>query len=187
MTRNTWPRETLRSTTRPRRRRPRPPGSGPVRSPVGACGSSRLRALDQRCQVVADRAADRAAARPGNRECRSRRPGSGSAPAPGACSPAAAPARRTFAAPRRSTRRAGSASRRRGESLRRPARPRRSRASSSGTCSASTPNCLGPPPIFMPEPLSSKSGLTRTATRAGRPSSLGDRRRAARPRASTRR
>ena len=44
-------------------------------------------------------------------------------------------------------------------------------ASSSGICSTSTPNCLGPPPIFMPEPLSSKSGLTRTATRAGRPSS----------------
>ena len=33
------------------------------------------------------------------------------------------------------------------------------------------PNCFGPPPIFMPEPFSSKSGLTRTATRAGRPSS----------------
>ena len=29
------------------------------------------------------------------------------------------------------------------------------------------PNCLGPPPIFMPDDLSSKSGLTRTATRAG--------------------
>jgi hypothetical protein len=40
--------------------------------------------------------------------------------------------------------------------------------SSSGTCSASTPNCFGPPPIFMPEDLSSKSGLTRTATRAAR-------------------
>ena len=44
-------------------------------------------------------------------------------------------------------------------------------ASSAGTCSASMPNCFGPPPIFMPEPFSSKSGLTRTATRAGRPSS----------------
>jgi hypothetical protein len=43
------------------------------------------------------------------------------------------------------------------------------RRSTSGTCSTSTPNCLGPPPIFMPEPLSSKSGLTRTATRAGSP------------------
>ena len=39
--------------------------------------------------------------------------------------------------------------------------------SSCGTASASTPNCFGPPPIFMPEDFSSKSGLTRTATRAG--------------------
>ena len=44
-------------------------------------------------------------------------------------------------------------------------------ASISGTTSTSTPNCLGPPPIFMPEPLSSKSGFTRTATRAGKPNS----------------
>ena len=41
------------------------------------------------------------------------------------------------------------------------------RAAASGTRSASMPNCFGPPPIFMPEDLSSKSGLTRTATRAG--------------------
>ena len=46
-----------------------------------------------------------------------------------------------------------------------PSRPISSRTA--GTSSASTPNCLGPPPIFMPEDLSSKSGLTRTATRAG--------------------
>jgi hypothetical protein len=39
----------------------------------------------------------------------------------------------------------------------------RMRLSMAGTRSASTPNCLGPPPIFMPEDLSSKSGLTRTA------------------------
>ena len=31
------------------------------------------------------------------------------------------------------------------------------------------PNCLGPPLMRMPEPLSSKSGFTRSATRAGRP------------------
>ena len=34
-----------------------------------------------------------------------------------------------------------------------------------GPVSASTPNCWGPPPIRMPEPLTRKSGLTRTATR----------------------
>ena len=39
-----------------------------------------------------------------------------------------------------------------------------------GTTSTSTPNCLGPPPIFMPEPFSSKSGFTRTATRGAMPS-----------------
>ena len=33
-------------------------------------------------------------------------------------------------------------------------------------CSASTPNGEGRPPIFMPDPRSSMSGLTRTATRA---------------------
>src|SRR6266513_942421 len=45
--------------------------------------------------------------------------------------------------------------------------PRRS--SIAGTRSASTPNCLGPPPIFMPELFSSKSGFTRTATRGRTP------------------
>ncbi len=35
-----------------------------------------------------------------------------------------------------------------------------------GTISASIPNGFGPPAIFMPEVLSSKSGLTRIATRA---------------------
>ena len=61
---------------------------------------------------------------------------------------------------------AGSASRCRCESPRRRGRGGRSRSSSAGTTSASTPNCLGPPPIFMPDDFSSKSGLTRTATRA---------------------
>ena len=42
--------------------------------------------------------------------------------------------------------------------------------SSAGTCSASTPNCCGPPPIRIPEPLTWKSGLTRTATRGRTPS-----------------
>jgi hypothetical protein len=45
-----------------------------------------------------------------------------------------------------------------------------SSASSAGTRSASTPNCCGPPPIFIPEPLSSKSGFTRIATRGRVPS-----------------
>jgi hypothetical protein len=90
----------------------------------------------------------------------------------GACvRPAAAPARSSCAALRRSTRPSGSASRRRGGSPRRPAQSRPICGQQRGTCSTSTPNCLGPPPIFMPEPLSSKSGFTRTATRAGRPSS----------------
>ena len=46
------------------------------------------------------------------------------------------------------------------DAVRRPAR-RAGRA----PASASTPNCWGPPPIRMPEPLTAKSGLTRTATR----------------------
>ena len=37
-------------------------------------------------------------------------------------------------------------------------------SSTAGTRSASMPNCFGPPLIFMPEVLSSKSGFTRTAT-----------------------
>ena len=44
-------------------------------------------------------------------------------------------------------------------------------SSSAGTCSALTPNCLAPPPIFIPEPFSSKSWLTLTASRAATPSS----------------
>ena len=39
----------------------------------------------------------------------------------------------------------------------------------SGTRSASTPKGLAPPPIFMPEPLSSKLGLTRMAMRGALP------------------
>jgi hypothetical protein len=45
-------------------------------------------------------------------------------------------------------------------------------SSASGTHSASIPNCFGPPLIFMPDDFNSKSGLTRTATRAGGPLSL---------------
>ena len=44
---------------------------------------------------------------------------------------------------------------------------RRTRA---GTRAASTPNGLAPPPIRIPEPLISKSGLTLTASRGVRPS-----------------
>ena len=46
------------------------------------------------------------------------------------------------------------------------------RPSISGTRSASTPNCFGPPPIFMPELFNSKSGLTRTATRGRTPAAF---------------
>ena len=45
-----------------------------------------------------------------------------------------------------------------------------SSSSRAGTCSESTPNCCGPPPRRMPEPLTWKSGLTRTATRGRMPS-----------------
>ena len=46
------------------------------------------------------------------------------------------------------------------------------RAARAGTRSASMPNCFGPPPIFMPEVFSSKSGLTRIATCGRLPVSL---------------
>ena len=154
----------------PRRCLPRRPGSGRARSRAAppaarAARASRSRADWRRSAPGRELLAGEV----GNAEAAAEveRP----APAPARARPGAAPARTTLAAPRRSTRHAGSASRRKGESPRTPGRRRRSRASSSGTCSTSTPNCFGPPPIFMPEPLSSKSGLTRTATRAGTPSS----------------
>ena len=41
----------------------------------------------------------------------------------------------------------------------------RSPSAKPGTCSASMPNCLGPPPMRMPDLCNSKSGLTPTAIR----------------------
>ncbi len=40
---------------------------------------------------------------------------------------------------------------------------------SAGTCAASTPKGDARPPIFIPDPRSSKSGLTRTASRGRTP------------------
>jgi hypothetical protein len=54
------------------------------------------------------------------------------------------------------------------------------RRASAGTRSASTPKGLAPPPIFMPDPLRSKSGLTRIARRGLSPSARADGKRAVR-------
>ena len=164
-----------------RRCRPRRRGSGPVRSPARASGSCGRRIGDSRCRFApigrqverllagevrnAEAAAEveRCASAPARA-----RPAGGPARSALLCASQIASARR-FCEP---------------EKMWKPSKASPSRAISlerlPARASASMPNCFGPPPIFMPEDFSSKSGLTRTATRAGAPSACCDSGRAAR-------
>ena len=153
-----------------RRTRTRRRCSGRARSrrarPAGWAGSGRRGAAGGSRRSPRGRAADRGR----STGSRSRRRGSGSGPAPARSRPARSASSTVlrWASQRISALR-----------FCEPAKmwkPRNStsssasRASSAGTSSASTPNCCGPPPIRIPEPLTWKSGLTRTATRGRIPS-----------------
>lgn len=108
---------------------------------------------------------------PGSTECQTRRPGSGSEPG-WAHGQQRAPVRTTSAAPRKWIPPSGSGSRQTGETLQNQGHFYRSAPAVREPARRPQRRVLGAATHFMPEPLSSKSGLTRTTTRAGRDSSL---------------